>query len=247
MTIELKKNDPVRLAIGTTRRENARVKEWIDSGCLCLSFGGRIALRPGTKVQLEVPDSNPRAFYYLQAVEFMDGEKNELYLSRNTNSQFDQRRRSWRVPYVTKTLIKSKNKVQQVEAEFSNLSMEAAYLLTGDKFIVGEEIELRLVLPEYPEYTLSAKIMRTSETALDKDASGRARYGLLVRFVKMPKIVSRYLTYFMWQQIRKTHLRQLQLVFAGTGRKPQPRKPVEAAEEPVKFDAAFEKGTTPLD
>jgi len=245
MTIELKKNDTVRLSIGATRRENARVKEWIDSGCVCLSFGGKIALRPGTKVQLEIPDKTPRAFYYLQAVEYMDSEKNELYLSRNTNSQFDQRRRSWRVPYVAKTMMRSKSGTHQVEAEFSNLSMEAAYLLTGEKFAVGEEVELRLVLPEYPEHDLTVKIMRTSETALDKDASGNARYGILVRFVNMPKTVARYLTYFMWQQIRKTHLRQLQMVFAGSGRKP--RKTAEPAEESVKFDAAFEKGRKSVD
>ena len=245
MMIELKKNDSVRLAIGATRRENARVKGWIDSGCVCLSFGSRIALRPGTKVQLEIPDCTPRAFYYLQAVEVLDGENNELYLSRNTNSQFDQRRRSWRVPYSAKTAIRTKTSQHYVDAEFSNLSMDAAYLLTGEKYAVGEEIDLRLVLPEYPEHTLSAEVMRTSETALDKDAAGNPRYGVLVRFTKIPKIVGRYLTYFMWQQIRKTHLRQLQLVFASTGRKP--RRTAENGAEPEKIVAAVDKGKKPLD
>lgn len=245
MTIELKKNAPVRLTIGATRRENARIKDWLDNGCICLSFGSRIALRPGTKVQLEVPNEEPRAFYYLQAVEVLEAEKNELYLSRNTNSQFDQRRRSWRVPYAAKTVIRKKDEQQYVDAEFSNLSMEAAYLMTREKFAVGEEIDLRLVLPEYPEHTLSARVMRTSDTALDKDGAGNPRFGVLVRFTKMPKVVLRYLTYFMWQQIRKTHLRQLQLVFAGTGRKP--RRSAENQEEPAKIVAAVDKGKQPLD
>lgn len=240
MTIELRINDPVRLTIGTTRRENARIKEWIDNGCVCLSFGGRIALRPGTKVQMEIPNVVPRAFYYLQAVESLDIAKTELYLSRNTNSQFDQRRRSWRVPYSAKTVLRSKTSQRYVDAEFSNVSMDAAYLLAGDTFAVGDEIDVRLVLPEYPEHTITACVMRTSPNALDKDALGNARYGVLVRFVKMPKVVARYLTYFMWQQIRKTHLRQLQLVFASTGRKP--RKPVDASDEPEKMVATVEKG-----
>ena len=245
MIVELKKDEPVRLTIGATRRENARIKDWLDDGCICLSFGSKIALRPGTKVQLEVPNTEPRAFYYLQAVEVLQAEKNELYLSRNTNSQFDQRRRSWRVPYAAKTVIRNKNTQQYVDAEFSNLSMEAAYLMTRETFGVGDEIDLRLVLPDYPEHTLSARVMRTSDTALDKDAAGSPRYGVLVRFTKMPKIVARYLTYFMWQQIRKTHLRQLQLVFAGTGRKP--RRTVENTGAPAKIVAAVEKGKQPLD
>jgi len=245
MTIDLKKNDPVRLGIGATRRENARVKEWIDNGCICLSFSGRIALRPGTKVQLEIVNSDPRAFYYLQAVEFRDAEKTELYLSRNTNSQFDQRRRGWRVPYSAKTALRNKNSQHYIDAEFSNVSMDAAYLLVGEKFAVGDEVELRLVLPEYPEHTLTACVMRTSATPLDKDALGKARYGVLVRFTKMPKVVTRYLTYFMWQQIRKTHLRQLQLVFANTSRKP--RKAAENDDEPEKNVATVEKGKQPRD
>lgn len=254
MTIELKQNDSVRLGIGATRRENARVKEWIDNGCLCLSFGGKIALRPGTQVQLEVPNSNPRAFYYLQAVECREAENNELYLSRNTNSQFDQRRRAWRVPYSAKTAIRSKKSQQAVDAEFSNVSMDAAYLLASGKFNVGEEIDLRLVLPEYPEHTLSARVMRTSDTALDKDSLGQSRYGVLVRFTKMPKVVARYLTYFMWQQIRKTHLRQLQMVFAGTTRKPrraaepnQGQENAETKKQPENIVATVKKGKQTLD
>ncbi|MCK5862647.1 MAG: PilZ domain-containing protein [Candidatus Hydrogenedentes bacterium] len=229
MTVKLKQNDPVQLTIGTIRRENARVKEWIDNGCICLSFGGRIALRPGTKVLLEIPNSTPRAFYYLQAMESLEHVKTELRLSRNTNSQFDQRRRSWRVPYSSKTGIRSKGSQQYIDAEFNNISMNAAYLLASNTFEVGTLVELRLILPEYPEHTLTARVMRTSDTALDKDASGNARYGVLLQFENMPKIVVRYLTYFMWQQIRKTHLQQLKMVFASTGRKK--RKPAQAPKE----------------
>ncbi len=242
MTIQLEKNDTVRLAIGATRRENARVKRWVDNGCVCLSFSGNIALRPGTKVQLEIPNTNPRAFYYMQAVECLEKEKTELYLSRNTNSQFDQRRRSWRVPYAAQTVIQKKGGQHLADAEFTNISMEAAYLLTTESVSVGEEVSLRLVLPEYPEHTVTARVMRLSDTALDRDVNGKERYGMLVCFEKLQRLAKRHLTYFMWQQIRKTHLRHLQLVFAGTARKPR-----KAPEAPAKIVAEVDKRAQPLD
>ncbi|HDP34820.1 MAG TPA: PilZ domain-containing protein [Candidatus Hydrogenedentes bacterium] len=245
MTIQLNKNDAVRLIINKNRRENARVKEWIDSGCVCFAFSGAIALRPGTKVQVEIPNSDPQAFYYMQAVEALDAERTELHLSRNLNSQFDHRRRSWRVPYLAKTVIRRKDSPQFINAEFSNVSMEAAYLMAEEKFPVNAEVELRLVLPEYPEHTVLARVMRSSETALDKNAAGKDRYGVLVRFSKLPKIVMRHLTYFMWQQIRKTHLRQLQVVFAGSAKKT--RKPAEAGTQPEKIVAAVAKRPQNLD
>jgi hypothetical protein len=242
MFVEIKHNDPVRLSIGETRRENARVKQWLDNGCLSLTFNGAIALRPGTKVQLEVPNTDPRAFYYMQAVECLDKEKTDLHLSRNTNSQFDQRRRGWRVPYSAKTVMRDVAGQQFVNAEFTNVSMEAAYLLVEMQYDVGTAVEMRLVLPEYPEHTISARVMRSSETALDRGASGKQRFGVLVRFDKLPKIVARHLTYFMWQQIRKTHLRQLQVVFSGTSRRPK-----KNAEEPQRTTAAVEDAPRPLE
>ncbi len=158
----------------------------------------------------------------MQAVESVGKEKTELYLSRNVNTQFDHRRISWRVPYTAKTVIRSKDGQHFVDAEFTNISMEAAHLLSADKFAVGTDVELRLVLPEYPEHTVTAHVMRLSEQALDKDPEGQERYGMLVSFEKLPKAAVRHLTYFMWQQIRKTSLHHLQQVFAGGARRKQP-------------------------
>ncbi len=232
MTIQLAKNSLVCFSATSTRRENARVRGWIDKGCICLAFSGTIALRPGTQVQLETPDSYPRAFFYTQAVEIPDKQRTELYLSRNVTSQFDRRRRYWRVPFSGKTAIRQKNGEQFSVAIFTNISMEAGFLLSTKKLDVGTDVEIKLQLPEYPEHLVAARIMRSSEIALDADGAGRQRFGMLAKFTEMSEAATRHLTYFMWQQIRKTNMQRLKTVYADVSVK-RSLKPEEADKLPM--------------
>lgn len=213
MEIPLSKGERLQLHVGNGQKNHVRIKGWVDNTCVCVSFGAKAPLACGTAVEMERLNGTPRAFYYLEVSGHPEQDSGSLMLRRIPSAAINQRRNAWRVPYTASTAIRPLGACHFLSAQFSNLSMDAACVLSEIKLATGVSVELRLSLPEYPTHIVPGVITRASEQPLHRDAYGKEVYGLIVRFNLSDSRARRHLTMFMWQRIRDIYPKQMRRMY----------------------------------
>lgn len=225
MQQSLAQGERLRLYVGDGGRKHVRIKHWVDDTCFCVSCADLPALVSGDMVEAERLGSGPRALYYLQALGHPDADMTRVLLRRNPMADFNKRRHGWRVPYTGAAAIRARGATHFLSAQFKNLSMRAACVLSEAQLPSGEAVELRLKLPEFPEHIVSGVVLRASRQALRQDVYGREIYGLVILFNYLEGRALRHLTLFMWQRVRATYPAEIQLIFNSTHRSRTPFLP----------------------
>lgn len=213
MSASLSKGDRVRLILKSAERKHARVKEWVDHGCINVTYADEGQLTPGDCVELERLACEPKSLYYMQVFSHEKEGQAGLTLRRNPAAAFNLQRRGLRIHYAATTSIRAKGALHFLSAQFINLSLTAAGVLSETPFAVDSKVEFRLVLPERPVHLVAGIVTRVSPGPLVQDVFGRDLFGLVIEFAQMNSDAIHDLTFFMWQQVRKAYSEQLRQIF----------------------------------
>ncbi len=218
MDTALNKGERLRLTVGDGSKKHVRIKSWVDNTCVCVSYSNDPAFEPGAVLAMEGLAEAPKRIYYMQYYGRPLRDGNSLLLRRNPAATFNHRRNNWRVPYTGATAIRQKGARHFLSAQFTDLSMDAARLLSEVRLLPGIDVDIRLELPEFPEHIVTGITVRASDAPLRTDVYGKQMYGLVVRFESLSDLALRHLTFFMWQRVRKTYAREMRLIFDSTHR-----------------------------
>ncbi len=192
---------------------HSHVKTVTSEGCLQVTYAGQKRPGRGDEVKVQSDAGDSRKIYYMQVKDEGASSHPYMVLQRNPGWSLNKRRRGWRIPYTATTAIRNQSDHHFRSATFCDLSMTSARIASEFPFPPESFIVLRLMLPNFPEHDISGRVIRTSTTPICKDFFGQDQYGLVIVFESMSRLAVRHLTYFLWNHIRSTYPRQMQLLY----------------------------------
>jgi len=208
----------VFITIGKYQRRNARIKEVQRDGSVLLSFSTPTALQAGTAVVMELVTDSHVLSYYMRLISFQPPNQPVIRLHRFPVSNQNRKRTSWRVPFSLQTGIRTQKTPHFLGAQFCDLSVSGARLISEVHFPTGAKVEIRLPIPEAKEAIVGATIRRSSSTPVGQNPFGQELYEMGLVFEKLPSKTYSDLVHYMWKSVRKHYGEQLRQTYMANSR-----------------------------
>ncbi len=212
-TAILKAGDRLLLAMSEDFTAHSRVKKVFADGVLLVSFSGHPRPDAGEEVEVRTVEGPVRKIYYLQVKDSGGSRHPYLLLQRNPGNKVNRRRRGFRIPYTSKTVIRGWAERHFRSAVFYDLSLTSARLASECAYPPETRVVLVLALEGFPEHEVQGRVLRVSKNPVCTDFFGQDLYGLVVIFEAMTRDTAKHLTLFLWNHLRRNYQGQMRLLF----------------------------------
>ncbi|NLN94290.1 MAG: PilZ domain-containing protein [Candidatus Hydrogenedens sp.] len=209
----------VFLTIGKYPRRNARIKEVGQDGTVLLSFSNPTALQAGTPVIMELAKEGFSLLYYMRLLSFLPANQPSIQLHRQPVNNQNMKRQAWRVPFSLQTGIRTQKTPHFLGAQFCDLSVLGARLVSEVSFPMDATVEIRLPIPDEQEHIVEATVQRASTKPMGRNPFGQELYEVVLLFKKLPKSAYSDLVRYLWKSVRKHYGEQLRAAYMVNSRK----------------------------
>lgn len=218
MRSHLGTGERVFLTIGKYPKRNARIKEVGQDGTVLLSFSNPTALQAGTLVTMELAKDGFSLVYYMRLLSFLPPNQPTICLHRQPVNNQNLKRQAWRVPFSLQTGIRTQKTPHFLGAQFCDLSVLGARLISEVTFPIDSVVDIRLPIPDGKEHVVEATVQRSSAKPVGRNPFGQEIYELVLLFKKLPKKTYSDLVRFMWKSVRKHYGEQLRAAYMVNAR-----------------------------